>query len=565
MTDVLAGRQLIEDLSALQADPDVLAAFGNLSPAELSAYIELIDQALEGHWVLTPKQQFAEAVWAKVDWMLYGGSAGGGKSEFVCHHVNRLSVEVPGHNSLIVRQSIPELRRSLIIRMIARARQFKLPTKLRKVDGQTGFHYENGSTIECGYLATDEHVGNYLSAEYDSICIDEATQLTPDQIVALSARLRTTKSKKALGARPHLGLFTNPGDVAHAWMYNLFVVPSDYGNKIVVYNVANGIERAFPAREYRAPIEVRDASPDDIEDVLIPWAETLRVECDPETELAVAFVPSRATDNPHIDRGYMKFLNALPERRRRQLRDGDWDTFDGQFFEEWSRDLHVVKAFDVPEHWARARAADYGSSAPWACYWIAWEPGSGDAYVYRERYGPGLTPAMQAASASAATVCERANGTTFREQYFASVADPSVFSNTRGQGKSIADLWRNAGFHVTRAKNTRVGGWANVRQYLWDHEKVNPDGSVGGPRLFVFDTCPDLIRTFPLMMRDKDNPEDLNTKLEDHALDALRYGLGLRPLQERTRDPKVGKTIDGRFQHLMRQFDSKKRRRGVFA
>lgn len=554
--------ETLEGLLALALDEDVLAGFGQLSADEQSTYLELIEQALEGYWVLTPKQQLAEALWTKVDWMLYGGSAAGGKSEFACHHANRLSTEIEGHNTLLIRQSIPELRRSLILRLLARGRQFKLPMRLRKVDGQTGFHYENNSLVECGYLATDEHVGNYLSAEYDCIIIDEATQLMPDHIVALAARLRTTKAKAKRGARPHLGLFTNPGDVAHAFLYNLFVVPTDYGNEVVVFNVANGIERAFPVRSYRAPEPVREASFETIEDVLIPWAESLVVECDPETELAVAFVPSKATDNPHIDPGYMKFLNALPDRRRRQLRDGDWDTFEGQFFEEWNRDAHVRPAFEIPEHWARARAADYGSAAPWACLWGAWDPESGDCYIYRERYGAGLSPQQQGKAAKDASFLETADGKRVKEHYFSSVGDPSVFSDRRGQGKSIADLWREAGFQVVRAKNARVAGWANLKQYLWDHEKDNgPDAPAGGPRLFIFDTCPDTIRTIPLQQRDKDNPEDLNTKLEDHAVDALRYLLALRPLQQGVKAPKVGKSVDQRFQHMMRQFDKKRRNR----
>lgn len=553
----------VEGLASLALDEDMIAVFDQLTPAEQAEYMELIEQALEGHWVLTPKQQLAETLWGKVDWMLYGGSAAGGKSEFACHHANRLSEEVPGHVTLLIRQSIPELRRSLILRLIARGRQFKLPMRLRKVDGQTGFHYENGSLIECGYLATDEHVGNYLSAEYDNIIIDEATQLMPDHIVALSARLRTTKAKAKLGARPHLGLFTNPGDVSHAFLYNLFVTPTDYGNKVVVFNVANGIERAFPVRSYEAPVPVREASFEQIEDVLIPWAEALVIEADPETELAVAFVPSKATDNPHIDRSYLKFLNALPERRRRQLRDGDWDTFEGQFFDEWNRDLHVIKPFDIPEHWARARAADWGSAAPWGCLWGAWEPETGDCYIYRERYGAGLSPQQQGRSAKDASVVTRADGTTYTERYFATVGDPSVFSNQRGQGKSIADMWREAGFSVTRAKNARLAGWANVRQYLWDETKPAATGlaAAGGPRLFIFDTCPDLARTMPLQMRDKDNAEDLNTKLDDHLADCLRYLLALRPMQERVKPPKHGKTVDQRFQHLMSQFGKNKNRR----
>jgi hypothetical protein len=90
VTDTLDG------FAALALDEDVLASFGALSPAEQAEYLELIEQALEGHWVLTPKQELAEVLWNKVDWLLYGGSAAGGKSEFACHHANRLSLEVRG-------------------------------------------------------------------------------------------------------------------------------------------------------------------------------------------------------------------------------------------------------------------------------------------------------------------------------------------------------------------------------------------------------------------------------------------------------------------------------------
>ena len=124
-------------MAALALDEDVLAGFGLLSPAEQAEYLELIEQALEGLWVLTPKQQLAEELWGKVDWLLYGGSAAGGKSEFACHHANRLSTEIEGHSTLLIRQSIPELRRSLILRLLARGRQFRLPMRLRKVTSRS--------------------------------------------------------------------------------------------------------------------------------------------------------------------------------------------------------------------------------------------------------------------------------------------------------------------------------------------------------------------------------------------------------------------------------------------
>jgi hypothetical protein len=530
--------------------------FDLLTEEERIEFLRLMDASVPNRWTLTPKQQYADAVWRHVDWLLYGGAAGGGKSDFACHHVNELSNRIPNHNSLLIRQSIPELRRSLILRLITRIKQYKIPARYRKRDGQSGFDYQNGSLIECGHCATDEDVGKYLSAEYDCMVIDEASQLTPDQIVQLSARLRTTKDKAALGARPHLGLFTNPGDVAHAWLYDTFVTACGYGQKIVVYDVSQGLEKLFPVREYEAPVSVRDATYDELYDVLIPWANGLHVEVDPATQLAVAFVPAKATDNPHIDPSYLKFLNALPERRRRQLRDGDWDTFEGQFFEAYSRATHVIEPFEIPESWGRIRGLDYGSTAPYCCLWGAWD-NDGNCYVYREEYEAGLTPDTQARKVVARSV----DGNQRREKFQATVADPSVFSDRRGTGQSIADMWRANGLHVVRAKNQRVAGWANVRQYLWDPEKINKaEGTVGGPRLYIFNTCTNLARTLPLMQHSRHNPEDLDTHLEDHAVDALRYMLAVRPMNEvhRRRIPAVG--ADAKWQQMLRRMDKRKGR-----
>ena len=528
------------DLNSIALTPDEIAAFDNLTPQDQIEYVNLLAQIVGPVWELSPKQMFADIVWSKVDWLLYGGAAGGGKSELACKHMNDRSIAVPGHVSLVVRQSIPELRRSLILRLIARIKQFRLPAQLRKRDGVATFIYDNDSIIECGYLATDEHLGQFLSAEYDSILIDEASLMTSNQIIQLAARLRTTKAKALLGARPHLGLFSNPGGQSHAWLYSLFVTATDYGNSIVVYDVTDGLESPHIVRTYKAPIPVRDASRADVRDILIPWAESLDVKIDPERELAVAFVPARAQDNEHIDPSYMKYLNTLPEKRRRQLRDGDWDSFSGQFYDTWSRDVHVVDPFDIPEGWQLARGADFGTTAPWSCHWGAWD-NDGNCYVYREAYGAGLTAAEQAKQAKKLSEQPRMDGKPRKERFLASVADPSVFSDRRGTGKSIADIWRDNGFPVTRARNSRVAGWQNVKQYLRDDE--------GKPHLFVFNTCTNLIRTFPLQQHDKKHPEDMDTTLEDHALDSLRYLLAVRPIGAKPPKLHVGLDIQQRFQN----------------
>jgi hypothetical protein len=521
--------------------------FELVSDEELAEYLAQLESVVGDVWSLTPKQLYAEEVWGKVDWMLYGGAAGGAKSELAIHHANRLSLEIPGHSSLLVRRSIPELRRSLIVRLVARIVRYKIPAKYRKLDGQAGFAYQNLSLIECGHCQNDEDVAKYLSAEYDCIVVDEATTLTENQIIQIASRLRTTREKALLGARPHLGLFTNPGGVSHAWQYDLFITPTNYGQKIVVYDISQGLEKKYPVREYEAPLDVSEATPDDIFEVLLPWVRGLTIEADPETHLVVGFVPSKATDNPFLDPSYLKNLNTLPERRRKQLKDGDWDTFEGMFFTEFNRPVHVIEPFDIPESWQKARGIDYGSTAPYCCVWVAWDDDD-NAYVYREDYEAGLTPQEQARRVQDLSVSWDGK----RERYRATVADPSAWSNHRGMGKAISDMWRDAGLVTTKAKNQRVAGWANVRQYLWDYVAQEP-------RIYFFNTCRNVVRTLPLQQHAKANQEDLDTDGDDHAMDALRYVLNVRPISSIQRRESQPAGASARFNQMVRKADKRRR------
>jgi hypothetical protein len=53
------------------------------------------------------------------------------------------------------------------------------------------------------------------------------------------------------------------------------------------------------------------------------------------------FCGARLRDNPYLSRGYVATLKDLPEVRRRQLLDGDWDCFAGQYF-NWVASKHIV-------------------------------------------------------------------------------------------------------------------------------------------------------------------------------------------------------------------------------
>ena len=95
----------------------------------------------------------------------------------------------------------------------------------------------------------------------------------------------------------------------------------------------------------------------------------------------------------------------------------------------------------------------------------------------------------------------------------------------------------------TPGDNKRIPGWLQV------HYRLSFDDN-GYPMLYIFKTCKHLIRTLPLMMYDEYRTEDLDTSLEDHAADELRYMCMSRPIKPRARKKDTGFEKDPRNIYL---------------
>lgn len=476
---------------------------------ELFAYVEALRQEILDleEWKLQPRQERAEGLVRGADGfieLLYGGAAGGGKSDWLLWHFYHLAQEFPGSRWLLMRRTFKELRRSLIVR------------SWQKFDRSLGRYYatdhewrfHNGSVIEFGYCESDEDVYIYQSAEYAGIGWDELTQYpTEFPYTYLLSRIRVTVAQAAMGLVPHCIAGTNPGNVGGGWVKSRFV---DIGPPEVVHQVE------------------------------------IEIEGEDEPRLVQrAFVPAKLSDNRYIDAGqYRLALANLPKAIRLALEDGSWDVVEGQYFTEWDRRVHVIAPFDLPEFWSRARGYDFGYAKPMCCLWGAWD-GDGNLYIYRELYGPGMLPEEQAKRIVGMT---RRKGV--REKVLYTVADPSIWART-GAGPPIADQLRDAGLPTRKANNARIDGWVRLRQYL----KI--DRATKRPKVFIFATCANLIRTLPMLVHDKDNPEDLDTDGEDHAADAFRYLVMSRPPPSRQK-PKEPDTVEARIaaRHKRRRRDS---------
>jgi len=262
------------------------------------------------------------------------------------------------------------------------------------------------------------------------------------------------------------------------------------------------------------------------------------------------FIPALLEDNPSMeenDPGYDARLHGLgSDSLVRAMRYGDWDIVDGAFFDNFRKERHVVRPFAIPAHWLKFRAGDWGSAKPFSFGWYAVAsedyiagPGQviprGALVRYREWYGvatdaegkyvPNKGLKMNAEQVGAG-VRERDQGDLIAY----GVLDPAAFAEDGGP--SIAERMsrgtNNNGSTFRRADNKRVtqrgamGGWDQMRARL--------DGDEDGrAMLFFFETCIHAIRTIPALQHDEDNPEDLDTDMEDHPGDEVRYACMSRP------------------------------------
>jgi hypothetical protein len=238
------------------------------------------------------------------------------------------------------------------------------------------------------------------------------------------------------------------------------------------------------------------------------------------------FIPSKLSDNQVLERrnpGYRRNLEAQDETTRKQLLDGDWDIFAGQYFSCWRRETHVIRPFEIPKWWRRFRSLDYGLDCT-ACYDWAVDQ-SGTCYITKELYKSDLT--LSRAAEEILKWSDPAVGYTY------TVASPDLWNRRQSNphkpetGISGVEIMQQSKlFGLTKADNRRIQGWEALHEYLLPRKDERGEMS---PKLLVFENCLNLIRTLPALIRDEHNPNDVSDKCEDHGPESIRYGIMSRP------------------------------------
>ena len=406
-----------------------------------------------------PSERQQEFFRATARHIAYGGARGGGKSWAMRRKFVLLALRYDGLKLLLLRRTLQQLYENHERPLAAELNGYVNYNQTRHE-----FVFMNGSVLKMGYMDREDDVFQYQGQEFDVIGFEEATQFTEMQMRYLSTSCRSTRTD----FKPRLYYTCNPGGPGH-----------DY------------IKRIFVDRHY-----TEDEDPDDY-----------------------VFIPAKVYDNVVLMETmpeYVKTLKALPEHLRRAYLDGDWDVIEGQYFEEWNREKHVIEPFEIPRDWKKFRAMDWGYNDPTCCLWFAVAPDK-HIYVYREIYKNHVL-----ASDMAREIRER----SLFEDISYTVASPDMWQR-RGVkdamgGEAIAETFMKLGVPLIKADNSRVVGWQRLR------ENLAPDED-GRPYLQIFSCCKDLIRTLPALYYDEHDHEDVSDRCEDHAPEALRYGVMSRP------------------------------------
>lgn len=427
---------------------------------------------------------------SKVNAILFGGARGGGKSCALTMDAIHFAVNYPGIRILCLRRTYPELEESFLAELKKRGFARSLGAKWNQSDKKLRFN--NGSEINFSYAETEVDISRILGGEYQIIYVDECTRTLPVIIKHSEENLRTSNP-----AIPVIGWrgASNPGGIGGPYCKNRFIKPTQKGIQVAV-------------------------------------------DSDGRT---VGYIQSLYTDNPYLNqKEYEKILNAIDDpARRAAMRDGDWDAQVGQFFEQWSYERHVIpnskkedgNQWVLPVEWQRYAGIDYGVHAPFACIWAAVDPASGRMWIYRELYAtevPAKEQAMMILESEEAA----------QEFEVIRSADPSMWGD-RGTPMTIADIYGYNGCGIMKANNNRPSGWARCHHFLNEgppceyhiekglalEAEGKPNIWTTCPMLHVFgDECPNFVETVPELPRDKNNPDDAETKnVPDHIPDAWRY------------------------------------------
>lgn len=472
---------MIEGSNALKLDPQYLSK-GIYIPAK-KQFVELGKVV----WMPQPKQ-IAFMVRPEYE-ALYGGAAGGGKSDALAMEALR-QVGKKKYKALILRKTYPELE-ELIVRTLELYP--RIYPGARYNDNKHVWIFPSGARIYFGSMQHAKDRKKYQGQQYAFIGFDELTHFTFEEYSYMFSRNRSSDPN----IRCYIRATTNPGGVGHGWVKERFISGKTPFQTYVSVLKINGVEQ----------------------------------------RRTKVFIPATVYDNQKLldaTPEYLASLAMLPEAECKALLGGDWDSFQGQCFMEWKDSsshwvdrvgTHVIAPFEIPDTWKIYRSFDFGYAKPFSCAWWTVDY-DGRVYRIKELYGCTSQPntGVKWTPHKIAQEIKKVEDKYYKGRRVIGVADPSIWDASRGE--SVADMMESCGVYFDPGDNKRLPGKMQLHYRLaFDDE--------GLPMMYVFNTCKAFIRTVPNLVYDDKDIEDIDSSQEDHPYDDARYFLMQHPIPPR--------------------------------
>jgi len=415
--------------------------------------------------------------------VLYGGAKGGGKSCALVMDALKYAMTYKKSTIYLFRKTYDDLEANLISEWIN-----KVPTVLYKYNSSKKIAtLFNDSKIFFRFVSNYNDAVRYDGRSIDYIGVDELTHFEESWIQILLSCLRSPK-----GYPTYFRATANPGNIGHAWVKSRYIKSTNYGKEIYKDSKSGNKIRFIPAKVYD---------------------NTILTKNDPK---------------------YIKRLENLPLAKRKAYLEGDWDIYEGKAFPEFSEDIHVVDDFEIPKHWVKWMALDNGYADPFYFAWFAISE-DGIVYLYREytRKHSDIRIAYSEQGKNAMEIMSKPyydeNG-ILREDYEdieVCVAGLDAFNKHHRDvsGKTLIDYYVQGGFTVpfTKAITSRELRKSTFHEYLKPIEDKNTNSKYA--KFQVFKSCSTFINTFKDLMEEENNPEVVMDDKNDHAYDAVGYGL----------------------------------------
>jgi hypothetical protein len=253
--------------------------------------------------------------------VLYGGSAGAGKSWLGCLWITTLCLQYPSIRCLIGRTVLTQLRLTTLNTLFETLQSMGLKSGEHYVyNGQSNvITFTNKSEIilkDLQYQPSDPNFDSLGGLELTAVFVDEAAQISQLAYNILKSRIRFKLDQ--YGLQPKILMTCNPGQV---WLKKVFYLPY--------------IQESLPP--------------------------TMR------------FVPALPTDNPHLPHSYIEMLKTLPQAQRRRLLEGDWnymDESDAIFnFDSISNSVFLISPNTTDKKYISVDVARFGSDRSVAIVW----------------------------------------------------------------------------------------------------------------------------------------------------------------------------------------------------